>query len=566
MVFSTPDWVSPIPWPVPDSLPLGEFTLNGADGVPRDDSKPVVIDGVSGKQYSREDLRQRVEWLAAGLVERLGWAPNQGSPWDKVVAIYSLNTIDLFALSWAIHRLNGICLMIHPTSSVGEIVSHMQAAKCETLFTCQTLVATAVGVAGKLSIAQRRIFTLPLPDGFLKNPESIDGFTGLEELVNLGLQAPPLEPLAWKEGQAKEQIAYLCATSGTSGKQKLAMISHFAIIHNIMQVSTYEKTHKESWRPQCTSGVIPFTHGYGIEIGHLGAWRGEQLVVLPRFDMQLMLQSVQDHRIERLYLVPPIIVALANNAFLFDLFDLSSVRTVVNGASGLDQSLIDKVHAVQPDWTILTAYGLTESVFVSTFTSAHNTWPGSSGSLLPLTEAKLVDSNGREVQGLNASGEILIRAPNVFKGYLGNEQATRDSFDQDGWLRTGDIGMFKKSPGGPEHLFILDRIKEMIKVKGLQVVPVDIELVLREHPAIADVAVIGVPDENAGERAKAFVVRSKTVQVEVGDEDLAEELDDFVQDRLDESHWLHDRVVFVDALPKSQSGKVLKRELRTLPA
>lgn len=135
------------------------------------------------------------------------------------------------------------------------------------------------------------------------------------------------------------------------------MIPHYSIILNIVQVSTYEKTHQEAWHPQCTIGVIPFTHGYGIEIGHLAAVRGEPLVVLPRFDMQLMLQSIQKYQIERLYLVPPIIVALANNAFLFELYDLSSVRTVVNGASGLDKGLVDKLHALQPNWTVLTAYG-----------------------------------------------------------------------------------------------------------------------------------------------------------------------------------------------------------------
>jgi acyl-CoA synthetase (AMP-forming)/AMP-acid ligase II len=183
-----------------------------------------------------------------------------------------------------------------------------------------------------------------------------------------------------------------------------------------------------------------------------------------------------------------------------------------------------------------------------------------------MTEARLVASDGREVEALETPGEVLLKAPNLFKGYLGNDQATKESIDNDGWLRTGDIGMFKKGPNGAEHLFILDRIKEMIKVKGLQVVPIDIELVLREHPAIADVAVIGVPDENAGERAKAFVVRSELVKPETNEDDLKEAIDEYVQDRLDESHWLHDRIVFVVKLPKSQSGKVLKRELRALCA
>lgn len=218
------------------------------------------------------------------------------------------------------HRLNGICLLIHPTSSVGEIVSHMTVARCGAIFTCQTLVSSAVEVAAQMSVPQSKIFTLLLPDGFLKNAEPIDAFKNVEDLVSEGSRTMALEPLNWEKGQAKEQIAYLCATSGTSGKQvglpfhvaprrahsypqKLAMITHYGIIVNILQISALEKVHEASWVPQPVTGVVPFTHGYGVEIGHLTAWRGETLVVLPRFDMQLMLQSVQQHRIQRLYLV-----------------------------------------------------------------------------------------------------------------------------------------------------------------------------------------------------------------------------------------------------------------------
>ncbi|KAH6855930.1 hypothetical protein B0I37DRAFT_366142 [Chaetomium sp. MPI-CAGE-AT-0009] len=567
MVFLSPAWVPDIPWEIPDSIPLGQVALAGLNsGSEKRASDVLLVDCLSGKSYSRADLNQRVEWLAGGLAKELGWSTNEGSPWDKVVAIYSLNTIDFFTLSWAIHRLNGICLLIHPTSSVGEIVSHMKSAKCGAIFTCQSLVSPSVEVATRLSIPQTRIFTLPLPDGFLKNPEPIDGFKSLEDLVALGVQTQPPEPLMWEKGQAKEQVAYLCATSGTSGKQKLAMITHYGLTVNIMQMSAHENVHGESWHPQASSGVVPFTHGYGVLIGHLTAWRGETLAVLPRFDMQLMLRAVQQYRLERLYLVPPIIVALTNNPFLFDVFNLSSVTSIVNGASGLDQSLMDKVYAQLPKCKVLTAYGLTETVFVATLTGVHDTWAGSSGSLLPMTQARLVGPDGEEVESLDKPGEVLISSPNLFTGYLGNAEATKDSFDERGWLRTGDIGMFKKSPNGAEHLFILDRIKEMIKVKGLQVVPVDIELVLREHPAVADVAVIGVPDESAGERAKAFVVRSESGKNEHDEDDLRDMIDDYVQERLDETHWLHDRVVFVEALPKSASGKVLKRELRALAA
>lgn len=179
----------------------------------------------------------------------------------------------------------------------------MRSAKCGALFTCQTLVSASVEAAACLSIPQTKIFTLSLPDGFLRNPEPIDHFKSLEDLVAMGVQAGPPPPLAWEKGRAKEQVAYLCATSGTSGRQKLAKITHYGIMVNILQMSAHENVHKGSWHPQVVSGVVPFTHGYGVLIAHLTAWRGETLVVQPRFDMLLMLQSVQRYRIERLCLV-----------------------------------------------------------------------------------------------------------------------------------------------------------------------------------------------------------------------------------------------------------------------
>ena len=199
---------------------------------------------------------------------------------------------------------------------------------------------------------------------------------------------------------------------------------------------------------------------------------------------------------------------------------------------------------------------------MATFTSVGDTLAGSSGSLVPRFQARLVGPAGEEIETLDTPGEILLMSPTLFRGYLGNDAATGSAFDRSGWLRTGDIGMFRKAPSGHEHLFVVDRIKDMIKVKGSQVVPGDIETVLRAHPAVDDVAVIGVPDESAGERAMAFVVRSKVGMADHDDEDVRDCLDEYVQDRMDETHWLHDRIGFVEALPKSSNGKVLRRTLR----
>ncbi|KAK4105140.1 acetyl-CoA synthetase-like protein [Parathielavia hyrcaniae] len=579
MVFSSPAWVPPIPSEIPDAVPVSSFSLRGKDDdVGQDDSRALLVDGLSGKTFSRAVLRDRVEWLAQALAQRLAWSPNEGSPWDKVVAIHSLNSvglpqqttcpswasslpIDYFVVCWAVHRLNGIVLPLHSTSTTAELTAHLESAKCSTVFTCQPLLPAALDAATQLSIPQSSIFTVSLPQGLVAGYSS--PFLDTETLITEGASLPPLNPLLWTDGQAKDQVAYLCATSGTSGKQKLAMLTHYGLIVNAVQLGAFEAPRREPGKADVVTGVVPFSHGYGIGLTHIMVWRGDTMVVFPRFDMQLMLQSVQQHRINRLYIVPPILVAMVSNPVLFDMFDLSSITTIVSGSAPLDKSLADRVHSLQPQWRILGAYGLTESVLVATFTSPGDCLAGSSGSLVPGFQARLVGPAGEEIEALDTPGEILLMSPTLFRGYLGNDAATEGAFDAAGWLRTGDVGLFTRAePSGHQHLFVLDRIKDMIKVKGSQVVPGDIETALRAHPAVDDVAVIGVPDETAGERPMAFVVRSKLGMADADAEDLVDCLDEYVQDRMDETHWLHDRIQFVEALPKSANGKVLRRVLR----
>ncbi|KAL4782887.1 hypothetical protein BJX76DRAFT_368806 [Aspergillus varians] len=564
MVFSSPSWVPQIPCEIPDSITVGQFALDGnAKLPPQCGGKPPFVDAITGKSYSTNTLLERVESLSRSLAQELGWSPNEGSPEDKVVGIYSWNTLDFFVLCWAVHRLNGICLPIHPFSIIPEIVAHMKTANCKTIFTCQSLVANGLEAAKELSIPQESVYTMALPEGYLQSPEPIDQFKSVEQLIAQGNELEPLPPLKWEKGQAKTQIAYYCATSGTSGKQKLAKITHYNFIANVLQACLHE-SYAKSGRSEIAIGAIPFTHGYGLALGHIMVYRGDSFIVIPRFDMQLMLKTISQYRIERLYVVPPILAALVANPFLFDLYDISSVQSTVTGAAALDRNVAAKLHELRPNWKINHAYGLTETGVIATLTSAHDIWHGSSGSLVPQFEIRLVKPDGTDAEGLDEPGEVHFNSPSVFAGYLGDDESNKKTFDDKGWLKSGDIGVFRKAPSGNAHLFILDRIKDMIKVKGEQVLPRDIESVLLGHPAIVDAAVIGVPDEMSGERAKAYIVRSPTEMADLDEDDLADEIDEHVQGKLHESHWLHDRIVFLPKLPKSESGKVLKKDLRAM--
>ncbi|KAM3544151.1 hypothetical protein ARSEF1564_002892 [Beauveria bassiana] len=431
MVFSSPAWVPSLDQSAPDQTTVGDFVLSN-HVTPKKDAP--FLDAISGHIYTMEMLKTRVDCLARGLAKDLDWSPNVGSPWDKVVAIYSLNT-------------------------------------------------------------------------------------------------------------------------------KLAMLTHYGLITNLLQMIAFEGFANDSCG-QTVAAAIPFSHSYGILIGHLGVLRAEQHIVFPRFDMQLMLGSVATHQVNRLYLVPPILAALAANSFLMEPFELSSVSSVVTGAAALDPTVAGRLKLLQPRWEFLHAWGLTETSIVVTLTSMHDVWYGSSGSLLPGCLLRLVDANGKDVETYDESGEVYYRAPNMFLGYLGDQESTDEAFDDHGWLRTGDMGAIQVSPNGLEHLFIRDRIKDMIKVKGMQVIPADVETVLMTHPAVADVAVIGVPDELAGERAMAFVVRSASVMADLSADDLQESINDHVESKLHETHWLGDRIELVAEIPKSQSGKILKKLLR----
>ncbi|XDG05069.1 hypothetical protein ABKA04_004684 [Annulohypoxylon sp. FPYF3050] len=571
MICTSPSWVPLVGGEDPDSKPVYEYLTDQAAAISRPTSKAPFVDALSGKSYSIRDVATRVEWLARSIARYTGWLPNCGSPYDKVVAIHSLNTIDYFVICWAVHRLGGICLPIHSTTTAEEMVSHLDSAQCKTIFTCNQLAPICLEVAEKLSIPSERTYVMPLSEEYESQGANLtDKFMSIEQLIDEGSRLDSLEPLKWVKGQSKSQVAFLCPTSGTSGRQKLAMLTHYGMALNVMQLTAFENFTKKG-HSEVASGVIPFSHCYGLFLGHMAVYRGDTLIVFPRFDMQLMLSCVPKYCIERLWLfpsflsqVPPILAALADNPFLFEMFDLSTVRTIVTGAAPLSKSLAQRIETLQPMWKLLHAYGLTETCVIATITSQHDIWYGSSGSLLPRVELRLVRDDGQIVSGHDEQGEICFRAPNIFVGYLGNEVATQQTIDANGWMRTGDIGLMRTGPHGYEHLFVLDRIKDMIKVKGTQVLPLDIEALLVTHSAVVEAAVIGVPDGLAGERPQAYIVRSTSVMSDLDEDALRESIEDLVEGKLHETHWLHGRIEFLPSIPKSQNGKVLKKNLRAM--
>jgi 4-coumarate--CoA ligase len=295
---------------------------------------------------------------------------------------------------------------------------------------------------------------------------------------------------------------------------------------------------------------LPFFHIYGMSVlMNLSLSFGGTVVTMPRFDLEQSLQLSQQYKVTRFYAVPPVILALAKHP-LVDQYDMSSVVQIFSGAAPLGAELgIEASERVGCE--VIQGYGMTELSPIRHCTPEGHGRPGTSGVTVPNTEIRIVDPVTGEDQGIGAEGELWIRGPQVMKGYLNNEEATRGTIDPDGWLHTGDIAVVDDH----QHVSIVDRVKELIKYNGFQVPPAELEALIVTHPKVMDVAVIGVPDVSAGELPKAFVV------VKPGMEMTEDEVKEHVAAHV--ASYKHIRIVeFTDSIPKSPSGKILRRMLR----
>jgi len=296
--------------------------------------------------------------------------------------------------------------------------------------------------------------------------------------------------------------------------------------------------------------VLPFFHIYGMQVlMNTGLSIGATIVTMPRFDLAQFLQLHQDHRITRTFVAPPIVVALAKHPAVED-YDLSSVRQVFSGAAPLSAELAEEAGR-RLGCEVVQGYGMTELSPVSHMTPAGGYKPGSVGVTVPNTETRIVDPLTGEDLGVDSDGEVWVRGPQVMQGYLNNPEATAATIDDDGWLHTGDIGHIDADG----HLYVVDRLKELIKYKGFQVAPAELEGILLTHPALADAAVVGLPDEEAGEVPVGYVVLKPDQSASPAD------IREFVAGQVASYKQLRN-VVIIDAVPKSPSGKILRRVLK----
>jgi acyl-CoA synthetase (AMP-forming)/AMP-acid ligase II len=499
------------------NISITEFILREADRVP---DREALIDGPTGRTYTYGQLKAMIYSFAGGLAAK-------GLGKGDTIALMAPN-IPEFAIVFHGAAVAGVAVStINPTYTADEVKFQINDSQSQLLVTIGMFLETS-----QLAIEGTAVSEIVIIG------DAQEGTTAFTALFG--------EPIAQVEIDPREQVVVLPYSSGTTGLPKGVMLTHHNLVSNLMQVEDALEVEDG----EIVLAVLPFFHIYGMQVlMNEFLSRGSTIVTVPRFDLEQTLSIIQERKITRFFVVPPIVLALAKHPMI-DQYDLSSLKQVFSGAAPLGAELGEEA-AARIDCSVVQGFGMTELSPVSHISLEGRSKPGTVGLTAPNTEIRIVDPETGEDQDFDGIGELWIRGPQVMKGYLNNPSATEITIDPDGWLKTGDIG-FIDSEG---FVSIVDRLKELIKYKGFQVAPAELEALLLTHPAIADAAVIGVPDTEAGEIPRALVV------VRPGQEVSAVDITAFMEGHVAKYKVIHD-VVFIDEVPKSASGKILRRMLR----
>ncbi|KAL7267604.1 hypothetical protein RUND412_009804 [Rhizina undulata] len=504
------------------------------------------IDAPTGTLISYLQVKIWSTYLSTALVRKYGLQPGD------VVSVLAGNNIWYPIGVFGVLRVGGIISTSNPQYTVHEMSYALKTAGSKYIFTTPSSLPTALKVAeeARLENFRERVFLLEGEE---------PGYRNLKELVEAGRKlvddGQGVEEWSIEKGRKNGDFcAFLGFSSGTTGLPKAVMISHQNVIAQCFQVRVVTTADLDR-----VLGVLPLFHITGIiHILHFPLLISADVIMMPTYSLPTLLQTVVKYQLKELLVVPPILIRLVRDPEVLN-YDLSHVRRFSTGAAPLAREIVAELHKRFPRAGLKQAYGMTESCSCITATLPGDCgyrWAHTVGSICASTTVKIVDNNGNEVP-LGEPGEILAKGPQVVMGYLNNPAATASTIDASGYLHTGDLGSIDANG----MIMIRDRLKEMIKVKGIPVAPAELEDLLLGHPLVEDCAVLGVPDEYAGEVPRAFVVTKKglTEQEKLETERV---LVGYVQEKVNRAKWLKGGVEFLESVPKSASGKILRRVLR----
>jgi 4-coumarate--CoA ligase len=509
---------------LPTQMTLNDYIFeNVSDNLER----VAIIDGPTGQHWTFKDTLLLSRKVAAGL-------NNLGIRKGDVIALLLPNCAEFIFSFLGAAACGAVVTTSNPEYTEREIAHQFNA--CETkLIITQAALVRKVQALGKIVVTTDSPPEGALPISVLFESDEEDART-----VNI------------------HPDNFLCIpfSSGTSGLPKGVILTHKSVVCNVAQQVDGENPTQYLEKEDMIISLLPMFHIYSLSCILLCPLRrGCAIVIMPKFSIPELLRLVQEHKITFLPLVPPIVLALAKSPSM-DQYDLSSVKKVMCGAAPLGKELTAKFEAKLPNAIMGQGYGMTEAGCAVSISLNLSKFPipvksGSCGTIIRNTEAKIVDPQTGESCSYNELGELCIRGPQIMKGYLNDPEATFETIDKDGWMHTGDIALIDED----EELYIQDRLKELIKVKGFQVAPAELEALLLSHPSVANVGVVGKEDEVAGEVPVAFVVRTQDAPITEAD----------VKEFISKQCVFYKRlsaVHFVDSIPCSRSGKILRKELR----
>ncbi|XP_069682650.1 luciferin 4-monooxygenase-like isoform X2 [Periplaneta americana] len=474
----------PEPLGTTPDISLGRYMY---EALKKHGNKISMVDAVTGEARTFNDILRKSLCVAECLYVR-------GVKSGDVVAICSENNLDFILPVLATYYIGAACAPVNPNYTTREILHAMNISKPRIIF-CSEKSLDCVSEAAFQVDSVKEIVVFGLPLSSKHKPTLFVSF-----LQNKSSSFKPLDI------DYKDLTAAILSSSGTTGLPKGVLITQQNILTLLGQI---RDTRFYSLQPNdVLLGLLPFYHAYGFMCQLMTTDIGIKVVIMNKFEEELFLKTIQNYKITVLTLVPPLVVFLAKSD-LVNKYDLSSVRAITCGAAPLSNEMSELACKRLKLNHFTQGYGLTETTLGVIRTPTDRMKSGSSGILIPGVKCKVTDLETGKILGPNKKGELCFKGPLIMKGYYGDRQATSASIDADGFFHTGDVGYYDDEG----FFYIVDRVKELIKYKGFQVAPAELEALLLTHPAVKDAGVIGIPDEVAGELPLAFVVKQPETSV-----------------------------------------------------